>query len=174
MRSVRKQPTRALLHTHGGRPPPAPRGRICLARLCRSSLQSLGARAVTPRKKFFRLPWRSARQIRADVDEELRFHLETRIDALVALGRTPNDARREALREFGDMEDARRYIRAADQDIEAAQPRSDFMSDLLTDIAYAFRKLRSAPAFTVAAMLASWLPARCAARADPLVAMRGD
>ena len=27
-------------------------------------------------KRFFRLPWRSTRQIRADVDEELGFHLD--------------------------------------------------------------------------------------------------
>jgi predicted permease len=107
---------------------------------------------MTPRKKIFRLPWRSARQIRSDVDEELRFHLDTRIDALVGLGKSTDDARRQALREFGDLEDARRYIRAVDHDIEATQRRRDFMGDLLSDIAYAFRKLRSTPAFTLAAI----------------------
>jgi putative ABC transport system permease protein len=104
------------------------------------------------RAKLFRLPWRSARQIRADVDAELHFHVDCRIEALVALGRSPNDARLQALREFGNMDDARRYIRAVDRDIEAAQRRRDFMGDLVMDIAYAFRKLRSTPAFTLAAI----------------------
>src|SRR5262249_48985154 len=65
---------------------------------------------------------------------------------------SPDDARRQALQEFGDMDDARRYIDAVDRDIEAAQRRSDIMSDLFTDIAYAIRKLRSTPAFTIASI----------------------
>jgi len=108
---------------------------------------------VTPaRKKLFRLPWRTARQIRDDVDEELRFHLDMRIAALVSLGVSPDAARAQAAREFGDVDDARRYIGAVDRDIEAAQRRSDFMSDLWHDIGYSIRKLRAAPLFTLAAI----------------------
>lgn len=108
---------------------------------------------TSPRRKVFRFPWRNARQIRADVDEELRFHLDTRIDALVALGHSTESAREQALHEFGDMDDARRYIGAVDRDIEAARRRSDIMSDLWSDILYAARKLRAAPAFTLAAIV---------------------
>ncbi|MDB4877069.1 MAG: hypothetical protein JWM41_3515 [Gemmatimonadetes bacterium] len=109
---------------------------------------------MTPRrKKFFRFPWRTTRQIREDVDEELRFHLDMRVDALVALGLSPDAARTRALREFGDLDDARRYIGAVDRDIEAAQRRSDFMNDLWHDIGYALRKLRAAPLFTLAAIV---------------------
>jgi predicted permease len=104
------------------------------------------------RKKLFRFPWRTARQIRDDVDEELRFHLDMRIAALVSLGVSPDAARAQAAREFGDVDDARRYIGAVDRDIEAAQRRSDFMSDLWHDIAYSIRKLRAAPLFTLAAI----------------------
>jgi predicted permease len=102
------------------------------------------------RKKVYRLPWRSARQIDRDVDEELRFHLDMRVDALVASGVPPHAARARALQEFGDLDDARRYIGAVDHDIEAAQRRSDIMHDLWQDIGYALRKLRAAPAFTLA------------------------
>ena len=109
---------------------------------------------MTPRRKrFFRLPWRSARQIRADVDEELGFHLDMRIDALVSLGYSRQAARSEALREFGDLDDARRYIGAVDHDIEAAQRRSEIMYDLWQDMGYAIRKLRAAPAFALAAIV---------------------
>jgi putative ABC transport system permease protein len=104
------------------------------------------------RKKLFRLPWRTDRQIRDDVDEELAFHLDMRIAELVAGGASSEDAHAKAAREFGDMDDARRYIGAVDRDIEAAQRRSDFMNDLWQDIGYAVRKLRAAPMFTLAAI----------------------
>jgi hypothetical protein len=105
------------------------------------------------RKRLFRLPWRSANQIRADVDEELAFHIEMRVDALTAAGMPRDQARAQAHREFGDLDDARRYIGSVDRDIEAARRRSDFMNDFWQDTVYAFRKLRSAPAFTAAAII---------------------
>ncbi len=107
---------------------------------------------MTPRR-FFRLPWRSANQIRADIDEELAFHIDERVDALVALGHSPDAARAQALREFGDIDDARRYIGNVDRDIEAAQRRSDLMSDFRQDVVYALRKLRAAPLFTLTAVI---------------------
>jgi predicted permease len=108
---------------------------------------------TTSRRRFFRFPWRSARQIRADVDEELRFHLDMRVSDLVSRGASIDGARARALREFGDLDDARRYLGAVDHDIEAAQRRSDFMNDLWTDIGYSLRKLRAAPLFTLAAVV---------------------
>ena len=108
---------------------------------------------TTKRKRLFRFPWRTARQIRADVDEELGFHLDMRVDALIALGLSPDAARTQTMREFGDLDDARRYIGAVDRDIEAAQRRSEIMKDFWHDIGYAARKLRATPAFTLAAIV---------------------
>jgi predicted permease len=104
-------------------------------------------------RRLFRFPWRSARQIRADVDEELRFHLDMRAESLTATGVPADAARAQAMREFGDLDDARQYIGAMDHDIEAAQRRSDFMNDLWTDIGYSIRKLRAAPLFTLAVVI---------------------
>ena len=104
-------------------------------------------------RRFFQLPWRTRQQIRADVDDELSFHLDMRIDALVAAGTSRDDARAQAVREFGDIDDARAYIRAVDRDIEAARRRSDYMNDLRSDIVYAVRKLRGSPMFTLTAVL---------------------
>jgi predicted permease len=101
------------------------------------------------RGRSFRFPWRSSRQITADVDEELGFHLDMRVDELVRRGMSPEAARAAALREFGDLDDARRYIGAVDRDIEASQRRSELMRDFLQDAGYALRKLRSAPLFTL-------------------------
>ena len=105
------------------------------------------------RKKLFKLPWRSTRQIRNDIDDELSFHIDERVDALVASGLSRDAARNQALRELGDVDDARRYIGAVDHDIEAAQRRSDVMSDFVHDVGYAARKLRASPAFTLAAVV---------------------
>lgn len=106
------------------------------------------------RKKLFRLPWRTAHQIGADVDEEVRFHLETRADELVRLhGMSPDAARAQAIREFGDVEEARRYMTTLDKSTEAATRRSEIMSDLMTDLKYAARKLGKSPAFTFTAIV---------------------
>src|SRR5690348_10875117 len=149
---VREQSPRALLRADPGRQTPARRRRIRLASLRRGGVQGAGADMRNARKKLFRLPWRTDRQIRDDVDEELAFHLDMRVAELVAAGASTDDARAKAAREFGDMDDARRYIGAVDRDIEAAQRRSDFMNDLWQDIGYAIRKLRAAPMFTLAAI----------------------
>lgn len=109
---------------------------------------------TTPRpRRLFKLPWRTARQIRADVEDELRFHMDMRVEALVAAGASPDAAAAQAMREFGDLNDARQYIRRMDANTEAARRRSDFMGDLRSDIGYAIRKLRAAPAFTLAVVL---------------------
>src|SRR5690348_18136229 len=105
------------------------------------------------RRRLFRLPWRTRRQIGADVDEELRFHLDMRVEELRNLGFSADAARAEALRQFGDLEEARHYITVVDRATEAAYRRSEFMSDLRQDLVYAARKLRSAPGFTLTVIL---------------------
>src|ERR1041385_6607530 len=105
------------------------------------------------RRKLFRLPWRTARQIGADVDEELAFHIDARAVDLQRTGMTADAARAQAVQEFGDVEDARRYLTNIDRSTEAATRRSEFMKDFLSDLAYAARKLRKAPAFTATAIV---------------------
>ena len=111
------------------------------------------AAGAPARRAPFRFPWRSARQIRDDVDEELRFHLDMRVEELAAGGAERDAARAQAIREFGDVEDARRYIKQVDTSIEAARRRGDFMGALRSDVVYAVRKLRAAPLFTLTAVL---------------------
>jgi len=90
---------------------------------------------------------------RDDVDAEVQFHLETRIADLVADGLAPEDARARALREFGDVDDARRYMRGVDRRVQAAGRRERYVDDFRRDLAYALRRLRAAPAFALTAVL---------------------
>ena len=49
-------------------------------------------------RRLFRFPWRTARQIEREVDEELQLHLELRAEELIESGLTPEAAREEAAR----------------------------------------------------------------------------
>ena len=106
---------------------------------------------MTPR--IFQFWRRSRAMISRDVDAELQFHIDARTDALVREGATRDEARRQAFREFGDLEDARAYIRRVDTDIEHQRRRRDFMSELRQDLAYGLRTLRRAPTFALTAIL---------------------
>jgi len=106
---------------------------------------------VTPRRAFS-FPWRSRRRIAADIDSELAFHVQSRVAELVAAGTPAPDAERQALREFGDVDDARRYLMHVDRDIETQQRRREHMRELWQDIRYALRRMRGAPVFTATAI----------------------
>ncbi len=94
----------------------------------------------------------SERDIARDVDDELHFHLRAREDDLVARGWGRDEARRQAERDFGDVDDARRYATNLDQQTVAIGKRRDHMHALRQDLIYAIRRLWQAPAFTAAAL----------------------
>jgi hypothetical protein len=52
-------------------------------------------------KRLFHLD-RFGRRLEESLDEEVRFHVETRVEQLVRKGMVPEEARAEALRRFGD------------------------------------------------------------------------
>ena len=72
--------------------------------------------------------WRRRPEVvRDEVDEELRVHLEMRIDELRAAGLSPEAARRQAVRQFGDLEGTRQYCRRQDLDKENRVQRLLFL-----------------------------------------------
>src|SRR5688500_8705657 len=103
-------------------------------------------------RRLFRLPARPT-HVDRDLDEELRFHLDMRVEELRARGMTPEAARAEALRQFGDADDARQFCR--DEDVRRLRDarRADWHEQLLQDVRLTLRQLRSSPAFAVAAAL---------------------
>lgn len=93
------------------------------------------------------------RSVDADVEEELNTHLEMRVEELVATGMKRDDARREAMRQFGDLEGTRRYCREQDQTRENAMQRTLSVQDLMQDVKIGVRSLMRVPLLTATIIL---------------------
>ena len=83
--------------------------------------------------------------IAADVDTELAFHVDARTEELCAAGVERSEARAQALREFGDVDLARRTLRAMDERHAASERRAHVAGDILGDVKVAIRALRKTP-----------------------------
>ena len=97
-------------------------------------------------RRLVRLPAR-AKTIRTDVDAEIAYHLETTERELVASGMSPDDARREARRRFGDVERIRVTLRKIDRHGTRRRARGDFWNGWGQDLRRSIRSLGREPAF---------------------------
>ena len=89
----------------------------------------------------------------AEVDDELAFHLAMRVERNIALGMSPDDARREAIERFGDVGSVRTALVDHDRRKHTARRRAEYVSDFVQDLKFGVRALRRSPAFTIAAAL---------------------
>jgi predicted permease len=80
-----------------------------------------------------------------DMDAELRFHLEARVDDLVRRGLPREEALRLALIEFGGLELTKEECRDARS--------ATLLDSFLQDLCYGFRTLRNSSGFTAIAVL---------------------
>lgn len=88
------------------------------------------------------------RSVRTDVDDELRFHLDMHTRDLIAAGLSPEAARREAERRFGEVAPIREDLVAGDIRRGARQQGSRWLADLAQDFRLALRVLARTPLFT--------------------------
>jgi putative ABC transport system permease protein len=101
---------------------------------------------------MFRWPWKNRETIHAEVDEELRYHLDRRAEDLVAEGMTREAAERVAHREFGDLDQARRGLIRTDLGTERAGRRRLSWDDWRLDVRAAWRGILHRPGLAMAAV----------------------
>ncbi|HEU4631144.1 MAG TPA: ABC transporter permease [Gemmatimonadaceae bacterium] len=104
-------------------------------------------------RRLFRWPWRTAAQVRADVDAELRFHLEERARDLEREGLSATGAARRARAEFGDVEAARARLGEEGVRFERRTRRLGWLGELRQDVRFGWRALRRRPGFLLVAVL---------------------
>src|SRR6266700_772245 len=92
--------------------------------------------------------WKSLfrkRALDAQLDSELRFHVEELTAANIAAGLTPEEARRRAVLEFGGREQIKEELR----DVH----RISIVESTLANLKSAFRFIRKAPSFSITVIL---------------------
>ena len=89
----------------------------------------------------------------ADVEDELRFHLEAKADDLVARGWRPDAARVEAERQFGDVRTVRHIGKRRGENMERRKRWSEYLVECKRDVRYTLRTLRNNPGYAAIAIV---------------------
>ncbi len=83
------------------------------------------------------------RKVARELDEEVRFHLEMEARANLARGMSPAAARRQALLQFGGVDQTKEAVRDV---------RATWLDSVWQDVRFAWRTLRHSPGFSVAVL----------------------
>jgi putative ABC transport system permease protein len=104
-------------------------------------------------RRLFHLPGRGRGVTREELDEEIRLHLELRVEQLRARGMSEEAAWAEARRRFGPEDEAAAALRrAADRKEKRLSSRS-WRHDARRDVGYGARQLLRAPGFAAVGIL---------------------
>ena len=87
----------------------------------------------------------SFRRVEADLDEEVRSHLELLTGENIRAGMSPNEAQCAARIELGGIEQVKEYVRE--------ERIGNWLHSVISDCRYGFRQLRRSPGFTAVAIL---------------------
>ena len=103
-------------------------------------------------KRLFRLPL-GRRGVDSEVEAELRFHLEERIEDLIATGLSRAEAEREAQDRFGDLRRIGSEVKAIDGTTVRRRERGEMWHALVRDARLSLRSLRRHSGFASAVVL---------------------
>jgi putative ABC transport system permease protein len=97
--------------------------------------------------------WLWKPSVAEEVDGEFAFHLEMRTREYVTRGLSPDAARAEALRKFGDVGRANATCRRIGRERDRHMRRREYLSELRQDLVFGVRQLLKNPGFTIVAIL---------------------
>jgi predicted permease len=104
-------------------------------------------------RRRFRDASRTPNDIREDVRSEMAFHLDMRAKQLIGEGVAANEARAQALREFGDLSRSYASLTEQAEKVERTRAFRRLWSDLRHDAIYGLRLLVRDKGFSIAAIL---------------------
>ena len=110
------------------------------------------ARGWSGARRVFQLPF-ARRRIGRMVDDELRFHIEGRIEQFMEWGMTREQAEAEARRRFGDYDEYRRQACDIDERTMRDRNRLELLDTLRRELRHAVRALLRTPSFTAIAFV---------------------
>ena len=90
---------------------------------------------------------------RRDFDDELAFHIAMREDELVRAGHTPEEAREQTLRRFGNIEEVRSECHDLGSRRTSRRQRASFRDSFRGDLRQALRTARLNPGFSLAVIM---------------------
>ena len=102
--------------------------------------------------RVFRLP-STRRRVRADVEAELAFHLEGRVEELMREGLGRDEAEREARRRFGDYARIEREVERVTVRLERRRTLRDRIEAIAADLRYSARSLARQPIYVAVVIL---------------------
>ena len=104
-------------------------------------------------RRIFRIG-AAAGRVRADeIDDELRFHIDCRVDELTARGVPTDETRAAAEREFGDWTRYRNNVLAVNRQFARELQMREFIESVWADLRQAWRSLHAQPGFAFVAIV---------------------
>ena len=103
--------------------------------------------------RLFRLAIHRPDLARADADDEIALHLALRVEQLQRQGLSLQDARIEAERRFGPLDEARQTLHSSSTHRENRMRVRDWMDGARHNLRFSLRGLRRNPGFTATAVL---------------------
>ena len=93
------------------------------------------------------------RNIRSDIEDELKFHIEARARELIDAGWPAQAAEEEARRLFGDRDSIVTECQQIDTRFEQRRKMFVHLADIAADVRYALRGFKRTPGLTIVILL---------------------